>query len=142
MQDRVFLDTNVLVYLANEDSSYHEKVLERFKKLLGDSELWVSRQVLREYAVVMTGPDTIERPLSPREVALDIGKWESLFHVADETEEVTEILKSLVERYKLRGKIIHDANIVATMMANSITKLFTLNVGDFKRFSELEILHL
>jgi len=142
MQDSVFLDTNILVYLANEDSPYHSKVLGRFKELLDDSELWVSRQVLREYAVVMTRADIIERPLSPREAALDMGKWESLFHVADETEEVTEILKGLVERYKLRGKIIHDANIVATMMANSIAKLFTLNVGDFKRFSELEILYL
>jgi len=55
--------------------------------------------------------------------------------VADETEEVKEILKGLVEKYKLRGKIIHDANIVAAIVANSITKLFTLNVVDFKRFN-------
>ena len=55
--------------------------------------------------------------------------------MADETEEVKEILKGLVEKYKLRGKIIHDANIVAAIVANSITKLFTLNVADFKRFN-------
>jgi len=74
MQDSVFLDTNILVYLANEDSPYHLRILDKFREFLNDSELWVSRQVLREYAVVMTRADIIERPLSPREVALDMGK--------------------------------------------------------------------
>lgn len=32
------------------------------------------------------------------------------------------------------GKVVHDANIVATMRAHAIRRLATLNSGDFKRF--------
>ncbi|MDY6854709.1 MAG: PIN domain-containing protein [Thermodesulfobacteriota bacterium] len=54
MPDKIFFDTNILVYLANEDSPFHIEVAKTFKEIAGKSELWISRQVLREYAVVMT----------------------------------------------------------------------------------------
>ena len=31
MKDKVFLDTNILVYLANEDSSFHAVVKDKLK---------------------------------------------------------------------------------------------------------------
>lgn len=141
MQDRIFLDTNILVYLANEDSPYHPKILSKFMEVLSKSELFISRQVLREYAVVMSRSDTIEKPLSSEEISSDIEKWQNLFNVADETEEVTKTLRDLIEEYQLKGKIIHGANIVATMVVNSVRILFTLNTADFKRFQEVEILN-
>ena len=109
MQDKVFLDTNILVYLSNEDSSFHQDATRTFEKLAGEYELWVSRQVLREYAVIMTRPDIIEKPLSSTEVATDIEKWQSIFQIADETEDVTKILLDLIKTYDIKGKKIHDA---------------------------------
>jgi predicted nucleic acid-binding protein len=35
------------------------------------------------------------------------------------------------------GRQVHDANIVATMLANGITRLLTFNVADFRRFAAL-----
>lgn len=140
MPDKVFLDTNILVYLANEDSPFHQRAVTRFKKLAGECELWISRQVLREYAVVMTRAGTIEKPLSPKEVATDIEQWEDIFQVADETEAVTRILVELIKEYDIKGKSIHDANIIATMKANMIENLFTLNANDFKKFSNVELI--
>lgn len=64
MRDKVFLDTNVLVYLADEDSSFHLGVVNKRKELVKGSELWISRQILREYAVVMTRSGVVEKPLS------------------------------------------------------------------------------
>jgi predicted nucleic acid-binding protein len=32
---------------------------------------------------------------------------------------------------------VHDANIVATMLANGIARLLTFNVTDFRRFADL-----
>lgn len=120
MQDKVFLDTNILVYLSNEDSSFHQDAIRTFEKLAGEYELWVSRQVLREYAVVMTRPDIIEKPLSSTEVATDIEKWQSIFQISDETEDVTKILLDLIKTYDIKGKKIHDANIVATMLVKTV----------------------
>ncbi len=142
MQDKVFLDTNILVYLSNEDSSFHIEVNKKFKEVASENEIWISRQVLREYAVVMTGASTIERPLSAEEVTKDIEKWESLFKVADETSENTKILVELLKEYDIKGKRIHDANIVATMKANLIKNLLTLNIDDFKKFKEIQVITL
>jgi len=142
MPDRVFLDTNILVHLANVDSLQNVPLTSLFDDLRKTFELWISRQVLREYAVVMTRPGLIEKPITQRQLISDIEKWETLFHVADETEEVTGNLKRLLSRYTLQGKRIHDANIVATAMAYSIPVLFTLNREDFKGFREIQLMQL
>jgi predicted nucleic acid-binding protein len=142
MGDKIFLDTNILVYLANEDSSFHHGVLTRFRELSKQYELWISRQVLREYAVVMTGSAALEKPLSPKKVIADMERWEDLLQVADETDEVTEVLKELIETYSIKGKRIHDANIIATMRANLIDTLFTLNRGDFKIFEKIKVISI
>jgi len=49
-------------------------------------------------------------------------------------------LIQLVKQYAVSGKRIHDANIVATMRAFSITKIFTKNTKDFFAFNEIELL--
>jgi predicted nucleic acid-binding protein len=141
MRDKIFVDTNILVYLSNEDSSFHVEVNKKFIEISAQYELWISRQVLREYAVVMSSLAIIEKPLTAEEVVQDIEKWGKIFKIADETSEVTEILKKLIKEYDLKGKRIHDANIVATMLANSINKLYTLNIDDFKKFKGIELSH-
>jgi len=59
------------------------------------------------------------------------------FDVAEDTAAVTEHLIELLADYKLGGKQVHDANIVATMKAYGITTLLTHNVKDFERFGEI-----
>ena len=140
MRARLFVDTNILVYLANESSEFHQKVLEQFQQISTTYDLFISRQVLREYAVIMTRPGIIEHPLTPDEVVEDIKKWKKLFTVTDETEVVTEKLLALLKKYQLKGKRIHDANIVATMLDSSISSIFTGNEIDFKKFEEIQII--
>jgi predicted nucleic acid-binding protein len=56
----VFLDTNVLVYASLALSPFHAAATERLAALEGDGvDLWVSRQVLREYLAAMTRPGTL-----------------------------------------------------------------------------------
>jgi hypothetical protein len=42
----------------------------------------------------------------------------------------------------LKGKRIHDANIVASMMEFSIRLLFTFNVRDFRLFEEIHVFEI
>ncbi len=104
MSDKVFLDTNILVYLANQDSPFHASVKRNFTVIKRNYELWISRQVLREYAAVMTRETTVEKPLSPLAVVQDIRKFEKMFFVADETEHTTIKLLQIVKKYSVRGK--------------------------------------
>jgi predicted nucleic acid-binding protein len=40
-------------------------------------------------------------------------------------------------RYSFGGRQVHDANIVATMLAHGERRLLTFNVADFRRFTPL-----
>jgi len=53
------------------------------------------------------------------------------FPVLPEPPEVLDLWLDLVIRNSLRGKRIHDAHLLATMRANGVTKLLTLNAADF-----------
>ena len=140
MPDKLFVDTNILVYLANSSSPFHKDVLKSFQQLSNSHQLFISGQVLREYAVIMTHPKIVEHPLTPDEVVEDIRKWKRILSVVDETELVNETLLMLLKKYQLKGKRIHDANIVATMLTYSISSLFTMDKSDFKKFDEISTL--
>jgi len=137
---KLFIDTNILVYLSNESSAFHAPVLAQFTKLAEEYALYISRQVLREYAVIMTRPGIVAEPLTPDEVVEDMKKWQDLFTILDETFEVTNKLQDLVSTYQLKGKRIHDANIAATMIVHAIPCLLTMNVEDFQKFEEISII--
>ncbi len=143
MKDKIFLDTNILVYLVDEENEFHPAVKEIFENTLKEEyEIWISRQILREYAVVISRKELVEKPLRARQVTDDIARWEQSFNVIDETQEVTDNLKYLILNYNVKGKRIHDVNIVASMMTRSIPLLFTFNVKDFKAFKEIQLLGL
>jgi len=42
-KDRVFLDTNVLIYLASEDSPFHSSTLAKIEEVAFGAEIWISR---------------------------------------------------------------------------------------------------
>ncbi len=134
----VFVDTNVLVHANDADSPFHQDARARLLEIqTAGCEIWINRQVLREYAVVVSRKMNEKNAFDASTLNADLERFEAEFWVADETSAVTEKLRILVETYQVKGKPIHDANIVATMQANSIGKLLTGNVQDFKRFVPL-----
>ncbi|MBN1565666.1 MAG: PIN domain-containing protein [Anaerolineae bacterium] len=137
MTGDAFVDTNILLRAFNSTFSEHPQVRALFDRMLDqDYELWISRQVIREYLVQMTHPRTFDPPLSIEQVLNQLATVKSLFRVADDTGDVTAQLEALLLAYPTRGKQIHDANIVATMLACDIDTLLTLNLDDFRRFED------
>ncbi len=47
---------------------------------------------------------------------------------------------NLVRRYRVRGKEVHDARLVAFATAHNIPVIVTLNPSDFQRYSEVSVL--
>ncbi len=132
----IFVDTNVLLRATVETAPGHQEARALLPRLWdAGAELWLSRQVLREYAVALTRPQTYSAPVAPAVVVASLRTFQAQFHVADDTAEVTAKLLALLEVVTVGGKQVHDANIVATMQAYSIGQLLTHNVGDFERFS-------
>jgi predicted nucleic acid-binding protein len=142
--DAVFIDTNVLVYAKVAKAPLHALAQERLRHLDEQGvELWVARQTLREYLSAMTKPDSFTEPIPIPSLVDDIRYFADRFRVAEDGSHVTERLLQLLMHVPAGGKQIHDANIVATMLAYGISRLLTHNVTDFRRYGRLiEVLPL
>jgi predicted nucleic acid-binding protein len=133
----VFLDTNILVYARATQSPFHQAALQWIQRLdQSRVELWISRQVLREYLATFTRPQQFTNPLPIETWIEDIRLFQTRFRVAEDSLQVTHRLLALMEQVSIGGKQVHDANIIATMQAYGISQLLTHNVADFNRFSE------
>ncbi|MCK6578255.1 MAG: PIN domain-containing protein [Anaerolineae bacterium] len=136
MYGNVFCDTNVVIRLNVTETPEYAYVRSAIAKLIADqNRLWISRQVLREFCMVLTRPQVFPIPPRPQDVASRARALASLFEVADETQAVTDHLLNLLETIPMGGKQVYDANLVATMLASGIQHIFTLNPSDFLRFS-------
>ena len=134
----LFIDTNILIYANVANAPQHERTLSAIKAAhQAGRALWISRQVLREFIAARTRPQTFAQPSTPEVIIKRARYLADRFQVADDTAAVTRQLIKLMENFKINGKQIHDANIVAIMLAYDIPCLLTHNVKDFKRFGEV-----
>ncbi|MFQ3647790.1 MAG: type II toxin-antitoxin system VapC family toxin [Anaerolinea sp.] len=134
---KVFLDANILLRMILTQMNQHAEVDALVKRTISEgAELWISGQVIREFIVQATHPRTLAEPLTIEQVVHEIEAMRPLFQIADETTAVRDKLLELLQQYPTQGKQVHDANIVATMLAYEIDTLLTLNVDDLKRFGD------
>lgn len=136
MVAKVFVDTNILLRSIHQLASQHllaRQLVEQYHN--NGYELWINRQVIREYLVQVTRAGVLSTPLDIPQAIQRLYQIELVYHIADETHDVTKMLKSVIQQFPTVGKQIHDANIVATMLTHGIDTLLTLNVSDMKRFS-------
>jgi predicted nucleic acid-binding protein len=134
--NRLFIDTNVLVYAAVLQSPLHNEARRaiQLRQKAGD-ELWISRQILREYLATLTRPQSFSIPQSSEVLIEDVRKYQNCFSIAEDGPAVTSKLLELLKSISVGGKQIHDANIVATMLAHNIRVILTHNADDYARFA-------
>lgn len=131
-----FIDTNILIYANVATAPFHEQALNAIKAAQqAGRPLWISRQVIREFIAVRTRPQTFAHPSTVEQIIERVHYLEELFQVADDTSAVTSRLVKLIGDIQIGGKQVHDANVVATILAYGIPSLLTHNTGDFKRFN-------
>lgn len=134
----IFLDTNILVKASVANALEHKEAVKAILDYTqAGYQMWISRQVLREYLATMTRPQLFGGSTLVSQLTVEIKSFEKRFSVAEDNADVTKRLLSLLMQVSAGGKQIHDANIVATMQAYGITHLLTHNIADFLRFSHL-----
>lgn len=134
----VFLDTSVLI-AATVDAHPSHAVASSWVEQAGQAglELCISPQVCREFLVVLTRQPVSERVFSLEEAVSALNAWRLGCRMLDEGAAVLEQLVGLVEQHQVRGKQVHDCNIVATMLVNGVQRLATRNAADFRRYAGL-----
>jgi predicted nucleic acid-binding protein len=136
--DPVFLDTNVLVAASVAEHPAHPVADALLARLVDTgARACVSPQVCREFLATMTrGP--VEGIRFEVALAVEVlSAWLGECALIEESSAVVTELVALVVRKGVRGKQVHDANVVATMFANGVTRLATLDEADFRRYEDL-----
>ena len=119
------------------NSAEHVRARAAISRMTLDEPVAVTRQVLREYLAATTRPQSWSRALTLAEATADTVSFMQRFTVLDDGPQVWNRLMVLSQRFTFGGKKVHDANIVATMLAHGETRLLTFNVADFRRFDTL-----
>lgn len=133
----MFIDTNVLIYSRIIEAPLHDVAGESLERArLSNEPLRISRQIIREYVSVVTRPQTWLNPLTSEEVLEEIDWLTSQFEILEDGPEVTQWLITLLREVSVGGRQIHDANIVATMLAHGEHRLMTFNISDFRRYGD------
>ena len=136
--ERIFIDTNVLVYASEARAPFHGPAVAALRELhAARIEAWISRQIIREYLAILSRPQSFTSPQPASVLIASVRQLQGQYLVAEDGPEVTESLLQLMGRVPVAGKQIHDANIVATMLVHSIPRLLTQNRADFARFSPM-----
>ena len=138
--NKIFIDTNILVYSSLTNSPYYHIAKDKISEFAdSEYELWISRQVIREYIAVITKQLALEINYSIEEILISTKRFCNQFNIADENNFTSDMLMLLVKQYNITGKNVHDCNIVATMKQYEIKNTLTHNVKDFIRYSNSDI---
>jgi predicted nucleic acid-binding protein len=110
--------------------------------LEGDHEVYLTTQNLFEFWNVCT------RPLNRNGLGMivtqtdaELTRLEGLFTVLLDSSALYPEWRRLVTKYSVMGVQVHDTRLVAAMLVYGITHLLTFNTSDFKRFSEITLIH-
>ncbi|HEY0796044.1 MAG TPA: type II toxin-antitoxin system VapC family toxin [Acidisarcina sp.] len=135
------VDANVLVYAMDEDSpqfAASRAILDAAR--LGSTILYVTPQILCEFYSVVTNGRRVSKPRSPAEGLAALSNLLAFLYVLPVPASTVDGLIALLHQRPVTGADVFDLQIVATMRANNISRIYTFNSGDFDFFLDLEVL--
>ena len=135
------VDTNILLRLVQKNSPMHLDTTNAIFMLKRQGKfLSITQQNLIEIWAVATRPiDKNGLGLSINQIVEETENIKNIFLVYRDTHQIFTEWESLVIKYQVMGKQVHDTRLVAAMLTHNITHLLTFNVEDFKRFTEIVI---
>ncbi|MBI5212566.1 MAG: PIN domain-containing protein [Nitrospirae bacterium] len=121
MRDKVFLDTNVIVYLFDKsEDKKHKTAKELFNKCVLERELFISAQVINEFVVIAS--QKIKNPLSLEEIKKRIAFLSDAAIVVNISLATCNSAINLKSQHKIS---YWDALIAASALENKCAVLYT-----------------
>lgn len=137
------IDANVLIDAVNVDGPSYERAAARLQRALDSEEpVFLFWPVVMAFLRVTTHPAVFPVPL-PFDRAVE--KVESLLALANvritgERDGFWEVYKEVTGNAGVRGKLVHDAHIVALMRQHEVRTILTSD-RDFRRFDGIRVVN-
>lgn len=132
INEKFVIDTNVLVYSFDKSSKY----FDFSKNIINENKenIYIVQKIISEFVCVMSKIgkyDVIQNELPKliNELNILFPDYESTNH-----------FEGLIQKYKPKGNQVYDIEIVSVMLANNIKKIATINKGDYKNITEIELI--
>ncbi len=135
------VDANVLVYSTNPQANYHQEARRTLASAVAGPELlYLFWPVLVAYIRVVTQPALLETPV-PLARALDnvqhlLGS--PFVRTGGESNDFAMLLRAVADPVPARGRLIHDAHIVALMRQYGVATIWTHD-RDFRLFDGIRV---
>jgi toxin-antitoxin system PIN domain toxin len=135
------VDTNVLVYAADEDSPYHKQCLEKLDQWRRQAGAWfLTWGIVYEFLRVTTHPRVMRKPWNVKKawgfisVLLDSPG----ISILSATDRHAAVAAQVFEKNPyISGNLLHDAHTAILMSEHGVSRIYTRD-ADFHRFSFLE----
>jgi uncharacterized protein len=136
------IDANVLAYATNADVPHHaasRTLVDAARDPL--TKLYVTSQVLCECYSIITNPRRVAVPSSSAEALGIISALLALpgIHVLPTPARTVRGWMELLQRHPVTGGDVFDLQLIATMKANNVQRIYTFNAADFEKFAELTV---
>ncbi|MCP4219279.1 MAG: PIN domain-containing protein [bacterium] len=138
------IDTNILVYAHNLDSTLNEKAVSFLEKIMnerddyGDLSVCIPTQVLVEFLNVITRQNVASALTLPGAIEVVNSYLETGVTIINQQDTQLSTFLDLLGSLNTR-KTIFDVALAATLKDNDIFGLYTENVSDFKEFDFLTV---
>jgi len=134
------VDANVLVYALDADAPQHaaaRALIETARD--APTTLFVTSQILCEFYSIVTNARRVLKPRSPSDALSAISGLLAFLHVLPVPVHTVAGWLDLLRRHPVTGGDVFDLQIVATMQANGVQRIYTFNTADFEVFTELSV---
>jgi len=136
------VDANILVYASNESAKEHARAKNLVDGLVaGPALTTLFWPVLLSYLRIVTHPRIFERPLPPDIAASAIDRLLSAptVQIVGEGPTFWAAYRSFDIGQAIKGNDVPDAAIVALMIANGVSTIYTRDRG-FRRFDGIRVI--
>jgi predicted nucleic acid-binding protein len=134
-------DTNIWLRAAQRESPHHVIAVNALATLLarGDA-IFLTAQNLIEFWSVASRPSAANGLGWPvTTVRQEIDRLLAQFPLLEEIPAIFTNWSYLVTTHQITGRRVHDARLVAVMVAHGVTHLLTFNGDDFRAFDEIVV---
>jgi predicted nucleic acid-binding protein len=137
----ILLDTNVLLRLVQRRHSHSALATHATNTLDARNEtMLIAHQNIVEFWSVATRPFSANGlGFTIEDAEFELDGLKKLFRILPELP-VHEEWQRVVVKYRISGKSVHDARLVAAMIVHGVGEILTFNMQDFTRYTEIAVL--
>lgn len=135
------VDTNILVYALFEDSPHHAASHALVMRAgHADANLQITSQFLAELYSIVTNSRRVTPPRTPAEAITAIEAYLALpgFTLLAAPPDLVTRWCALLRQHPVVGADVFDLQLIATMLAGGVRRIYTFNTSDFRPFTQIE----